>query len=110
MTVFSKLAEANTDTNFSQHAGSQSIVAKLRHETQEAHLSIEQSSHVRAIFSNGYSIEEYGSLLERLWLFYSVSNSVFSVVYNLKSSPSSLIATKPSGLNMTLSPLAVSCR
>ena len=39
-----------------------SIMAKLRLETSRAHASIERSPAMRAIFSEGYSLENYRSL------------------------------------------------
>ncbi len=55
----------------SPKADGSSIVAKLRQETSEAHLSIEQSPPMRAIFADTYTLAEYHRLLQHLFVFYS---------------------------------------
>jgi heme oxygenase len=54
----------------SQEADAHSIMAKLRLETSHAHLSIEQSPPMRAMFAEGYSLAEYSAVLARLLQFY----------------------------------------
>jgi heme oxygenase len=54
----------------SREADAHSIMAKLRLETSHAHLSIEQSPRMRAMFVNNYSLQDYRLLLSRLLRFY----------------------------------------
>jgi heme oxygenase len=54
----------------SRETDGHSIMAKLRLETSRAHVSIEQSPPMRAMFGEGYSIQSYRLLLSRLLRFY----------------------------------------
>lgn len=54
----------------SQETDGHSIMAKLRLETSAAHVSIEQSPHMRALFEADYSFDNYRILLRRLLEFY----------------------------------------
>jgi heme oxygenase len=54
----------------SREADAHSIMAKLRLETSAAHISIEQSPPMRAMFEKNYSLDDYRCLLSRLLQFY----------------------------------------
>lgn len=54
----------------SRETDAHSIMAKLRLETSAAHVSIEQSPRMRAIFEGDYSLDKYRILLRRLLEFY----------------------------------------
>jgi len=54
-------------------------MAKLRLETSGAHASIERSPAMRAIFSEGFLLDDYGTLLRRLREFYfPLEREIFS--------------------------------